>query len=154
MKKLLALAVGFALINPAYAQDFTKQKIQLIQKMYDDGRKQDDDVIMDYADKDLKKLYQRNLKVMEQEEAYPCIEFSPMWNSQDPQTKVKVQVSALQNGKIRAQFIQYKTKETVDYEVTCNQQRKCAVGNVFNYADGEVSNFAKNLAACLKEQNG
>ena len=124
----IATILFTALLVPSvsFASGDNAAKIRLVKKIYQEASRDDESgvkVLNRYADDSLKKAIRTTSR-----SADLCIEADPIWNSQDPETEVKVSVSAFSNGKIRASFKQWGHPTKVDYSVSCS-------GNVCKVTD-------------------
>lgn len=106
MNKIATILFAALLVpSVSFASGDNAAKIRLVKKIYQEASRDDESgvkILNRYADDSLKKAIRTASR-----SADLCIEADPIWSSQDPETEVKVNVSALPNGKIRAGFKQW-----------------------------------------------
>lgn len=138
MNKIATILFAALLVpSVSFASGDNAAKIRLVKKIYQEASRDDEPgvkILNRYADDSLKKAIRTASR-----SADLCIEADPIWNSQDPETEVKVNVSALLNGKIRAGFKQWGQPTKVDYSVSCS-------GNVCKVTD--VNHLKRTWLQC------
>lgn len=118
MNKIATILFAALLVpSVSFGSGDNAAKIHLVKKIYQEASHDDEPgvkILNRYADASLKKAIRTASR-----SADLCVEADPIWNSQDPETEVKINVSALPNGKIRASFKQWGSPVKVDYSVNC-----------------------------------
>lgn len=123
MKKLILTCVLLGATSLALANDTAK--INLVKKMYREAKHQNGVAIIEkYADRSLK-------QAIAKETEPACLDYDVMWNSQDPDTSAKVNVSMTNNGTVKASFKQFGKRENIYYTLSCNGN-SCKVSDVDN----------------------
>lgn len=80
-----------------------------------------------YADKELKYAIELNDKISKNGEV--CLDYDPLWESQDPKKNVPLSITSHKN-KVFVKFLQNKDKTEVIFTVKCLQNNKCSISDV------------------------
>lgn len=128
MKKILALTLLLA--GLARAQN-TSTPVALVQEIYRAARAGDAvlAILRRHGDAQLQRALDINDRVSD--EGFVCLDYDPLWDSQEPQIGAKVQVKPLKKGWVRASFLQYKKRVQVDFLVHCSGGI-CQLGDIKN----------------------
>lgn len=111
MKKLI-LAISLSIISfQALAET---PQIELVERIYREARQNQDStaVLSRYADASFKAALRKANR------AEMCLDFDPIWNSQDPDTRARVTFNQTGN-QVKASFSQGGSRTHVTYQLSC-----------------------------------